>query len=52
MTTRELAEHVSELYGAEISPDLVSAVTEAVLEWRRGRAAAWTQPMCERCDLI
>jgi putative transposase len=37
MTTRELAEHVGELYGAEISPDLVSAVTEAVLE----EVAAW-----------
>jgi putative transposase len=32
MTTREIAEHVGELYGAEISPDLVSAVTDAVLE--------------------
>src|SRR6516225_2939596 len=32
MTTREIAEHVGELYGTEISPDLVSAVTDAVLE--------------------
>ena len=37
MTTRELAEHVGELYGTEISPDLVSAVTAAVLE----EVAAW-----------
>ncbi len=37
MTTRELAEHVGELYGAEISADLVSAVTDAVLE----EVAAW-----------
>jgi putative transposase len=37
MTTREIAEHVGELYGIEISPDLVSAVTEAVLE----EVAAW-----------
>jgi putative transposase len=37
MTTREIAEHVGELYGVEISPDLVSAVTEAVLE----EVAAW-----------
>jgi len=37
MTTREIAEHVGELYGAEISPDLVSAVTDAVLE----EVAAW-----------
>ena len=37
MTTREIAEHVGELYGAEISPDLVSAVTDGVLE----EVAAW-----------
>jgi putative transposase len=37
MTTREIAEHVGELYGAEMSPDLVSAVTDAVLE----EVAAW-----------
>jgi putative transposase len=37
MTTREIAEHVGELYGAEISPDLVSTVTDAVLE----EVAAW-----------
>src|SRR4029077_4452747 len=37
MTTRELAEHVGELYSTEISPDLVSAVTDAVLE----DVAAW-----------
>jgi putative transposase len=30
--TREIAAHVGELYGTEISPDLVSAVTDAVLE--------------------
>jgi len=32
MSTREIAEHIGELYGAEISPDLVSAVTDSVLE--------------------
>jgi putative transposase len=37
LTTREIAEHVGALYGAEISPDLVSAVTDAVLE----DVAAW-----------
>ena len=37
MTTREIAAHVGELYGTEISPDLVSAVTDAVLE----EVAAW-----------
>jgi putative transposase len=37
LTTREIAAHVGELYGAELSPDLVSAVTDAVLE----EVAAW-----------
>src|SRR5712675_2521728 len=37
MTTREIAEHVGELYAAEISADLVSAVTDSVLE----EVAAW-----------
>ena len=37
MTTREIAEHIGELYGAEISPDLISAVTDSVLE----EVAAW-----------
>jgi putative transposase len=32
MTTREIQAHVGELYGIEISPDLVSAVTDSVLE--------------------
>jgi putative transposase len=46
MTTREIAEHIGELYGAEISPDLVSAVTDSVLEevaaWQsRGLDATW-----------
>jgi putative transposase len=37
LTTREIAEHIGELYGTEISPDLVSAVTDTVLE----EVAAW-----------
>jgi transposase-like protein len=37
MTTREIAHHIAELYGTEISPDLVSAVTYTVLE----EVAAW-----------
>ncbi len=32
MSTREIQGHLEELYGLEISPELVSAVTEAVLE--------------------
>ncbi len=32
MSTREIQAHVRELYGTEISPELVSAVTDAVLD--------------------
>jgi putative transposase len=32
MSTREIQGHLRELYGIEVSPDLVSAVTDAVLE--------------------
>src|SRR5215212_5828601 len=32
MTTREIRGHLADLYGLEVSPDLVSAVTEAVLD--------------------
>lgn len=38
MTVRDIQEHVSELYGTEISPDLISTITDAVMgevtEWR------------------
>jgi putative transposase len=37
MSTRDIQAHVGELYGVTISPDLVSAVTEAVLD----EVAAW-----------
>jgi putative transposase len=37
LSTREIAGHVLELYGVEVSPDLVSAVTDAVLD----EIAAW-----------
>jgi putative transposase len=32
MTTREIRGHLADLYGLEVSPDLVSAVTDAVLD--------------------
>lgn len=32
MTTREIQGHLLELYGLEVSPDLISTVTDAVLE--------------------
>jgi putative transposase len=37
MSTREIQGHLRELYGIEVSPDLISAVTDAVLE----EIAAW-----------
>src|SRR3712207_5408680 len=37
MSTREIAGHLLDLYGLEVSPDLVSAVTDAVLD----EIAAW-----------
>jgi putative transposase len=32
MTTREIQGHLRDLYGIDVSPDLISAVTDAVLE--------------------
>jgi putative transposase len=37
MSTREIVGHLRDLYGVEVSPDLISAVTDAVLE----EIAAW-----------
>ncbi len=37
MSTRDIQAHMRELYGIDVSPDLVSAVTDAVLE----EVAAW-----------
>src|SRR5918912_351932 len=37
MSTREIVGHLRELYGVEVSPDLISAATDAVLE----EVAAW-----------
>ena len=37
MSTREITGHLRELYGIDVSPDLISTVTEAVLE----EVAAW-----------
>ena len=37
MSTREIVGHLRELYGIDVSPDLISAVTDAVLD----EVAAW-----------
>ena len=36
MTTREIQGHLQEMYGVEVSPTLVSEVTEAVMEDVKG----------------
>ena len=48
MSTRDIQAHVAELYGIEISPELVSAVTDAVLE----EVAAWQNRPLEACYAI
>ncbi|ABC21619.1 Transposase, mutator type [Rhodospirillum rubrum ATCC 11170] len=39
MSTREITGHLQELYGIDVSPDLISTVTDAVLD----EIAAWQQ---------
>jgi putative transposase len=39
MSTRDIQEHLRELYGTDIAPDLISRVTESVLD----EAKAWQQ---------
>jgi putative transposase len=39
LTVREMQAHLRELYGVDVSPDLISTVTDAVLE----EVAAWQQ---------
>ena len=48
LSTRDIQGHVRELYGLEISPELVSAVTDAVLE----EVAAWQNRPLEPCYAI
>jgi putative transposase len=47
MSTREIQGHLRELYGIDVSPDLVSAVTDAVLE----EVAEWqNRPLVRAAD--
>ena len=52
MSTREIVSHLRELYGIEVSPDLISAVINAVLE----EVAAWQarplDPSTRSCSSI
>jgi hypothetical protein len=54
LTTREIAAHVGELYGVEISPGLLSTATDAVLEGARRvaepRAGSDLRHRVLRCD--
>ena len=47
MTTREIQGHLRDLYGIDVSPDLISAVTDAVLE----EVNAWqNRPLVRAAD--
>ena len=45
MTTREIQGHLMEIYGLDVSPDLISTVTDAVLE----AVGEWQNRPLERC---
>lgn len=48
MTVREIRAHLEEMYGVDVSPDLVSRATESVVEELR----AWQQRTLERTYLV
>ena len=45
MTVREIRGHLEELYGIDVSPDLISAVTDAVLD----EVAEWQNRPLDIC---
>ncbi|MER9714114.1 transposase [Mesorhizobium sp. M0174] len=45
MSVREIRAHLQELYGIDVSPDLISAVTDAVLE----EVAEWQNRPLDAC---
>ncbi|MGQ0764791.1 MAG: transposase [Gemmatimonadota bacterium] len=45
MTVREIREHIEELYQVEVSADVISAVTDEVIE----ELTEWQQRPLERC---
>jgi putative transposase len=45
MSVREIRGHLEELYGIEVSPDLISAITDAVLE----KVAEWQNRPLDAC---
>lgn len=49
MSTRDIQGHVRELYGVEVCPDLVSAVTDSVID----EVSAWqTRPLEATCAIV
>ena len=48
MTVREIRAHLEEMYGVDVSPDLISRATESVVEELR----AWQQRTLERTYLV
>jgi putative transposase len=48
MSTREIRAHLEEIYGVEVSPDLISRVTDSVLE----ELGAWQSRPLERVYLV
>jgi putative transposase len=49
MSVREIRGHLDEMYGIDVSPDLISAVANAVLEevaeWQNRPLDAWLMPL-------
>jgi putative transposase len=47
MSTREITGHLRDLYGIDVSPDLISTVTDAVLDevatWQQRRSTRFTR---------
>lgn len=49
MSTRAIRDHLEELYGIDVSPDLISAVTSAVLD----EVAEWQgRPLDACCPFV
>ncbi len=49
MTVREIQSHLEEMYGAEVSPTLISSVTDAVMD----EAKAWkARPLDSLCPIV
>jgi putative transposase len=48
MTTRDIRAHLREIYGVEVSPDLISRVTDAVID----ELAEWqARPLDQACGV-